>query len=219
MAKYSLNIQPKSYALSLVLLVLICFGSWQSVYAASRDIFKKPAATKVTTAAIKKPTASTTAQVEAGHLKELMNILNQNATVTYPVIEEIGQLKQAESKANLSLNATPTLFNKTLPYLLGLIVLLILVIIIFLWRWLRQKSKLFFDQHQQNTSVKAAPTITPIKTIERIKTPIKPISQEVIKKTVSPEQSVNRVKLKNNLPGVLNLKDLGRQPKSRTKRI
>lgn len=219
MAKYSLNIQLKSYALSLVLLVLVCFGSWQLVYGATRDIFKKPATTKVATAVIKKPATSTTAQVEAEHLKELMNILNQNATITYPVIEEIGQLKQAESQENLNLNTTPTLFNKTLPYLLGLIVLLILVIIIFLWRWLRQKSKIFFDQHQQNTSVKAAPTITPIKTIERIKTPIKPINQKIIKKTVSPQPIINQVKPKNNLPGVLNLKDLSQQPKSRTKRI
>lgn len=207
----------KFQKISLILIIVAVFINCQSTQAATRDIFKKPTANK-TAPTIKKAPASTTSQLEeAARLKELMDILNQNATVTYPLIDEIGQLKQVESQPVVSPAKSLTPFNKALPYSLGLIVLLILVIIIFLWRWLNQKSKLFFDQRNEALTIKPMPAL-PIKPIEQAKPQNKIINQEVVKKTVVSQPIVNQLKPKNNQPGVLNLKNLDSQVKTRAKK-
>lgn len=205
--------------INLGLIIIISFFSFQLTQVQARDIFKKPTAVKKVTTAIKKTVATTTNQIEEAKIKELMDILNRNATVTYPLIEDIGQLKQAESKEDSNLPRPSTSFDKFLPYSLGLIVLLILVIIIFLWRWINQKSKLFFDQRQEAMNAKPVATNPIIKPIQQVRTfQAKPIIQETPKKMFNQSPTINEVKPKIDQAGVLNLKDLSKKPKGSIKK-
>ncbi|MCX6784579.1 MAG: hypothetical protein NTV81_01425 [Candidatus Komeilibacteria bacterium] len=150
----------KKFGLLLVITACLIGFSYEARGATpSRNIFQKPTTTK---SAQTKPVSSPVvgpAVVDEAKVKELMRILNQNATVTYPFIASTKELKQSESEMTGALVKPTGWFEEILPYLLGLIVLLILVIIIVLLRWLRQESRTFLYLQREQREERVAPVI------------------------------------------------------------
>ena len=182
--------------ISLVLLESICVWSVVLAVAPARNIFQKPA-TKARTESVNQVKSTTTiSNEEEAKVRELMRILTQNATVTYPFISQEVELKQSTGEFKVCRqNLANSLFSKLLPYLLSLIVLLILIIIVILLRWLRQESRVFINQpikteallpvvaKQTETEVEKEVVVASLPKIKKITVSQPPVNKPIRKKS------------------------------------